>query len=60
MSIGARSGAGKGGRAKNLIAISGGHWLPAVNFNLEEWDAEGLHYETLAICRALATYRCRG
>jgi hypothetical protein len=23
------------------------------NFNVEEWDAEGLHYETLAICRSL-------
>ena len=23
------------------------HWLPRFNFNVEEWDAEGLHYETL-------------
>jgi hypothetical protein len=27
------------------------HWLPGFNFNVEEWDAKGLHYETLAICR---------
>jgi hypothetical protein len=20
------------------------HWLPGFNFNVEEWDAEGLHY----------------
>jgi hypothetical protein len=30
------------------------HWLPGFNFNVEEWDAEGRHYETLAICRSLA------
>jgi hypothetical protein len=30
------------------------HWLPGFNFNVEEWDATGLHYETLAICRTLA------
>jgi len=24
------------------------HWLPGFNFNVEEWDAKGLHYETLA------------
>jgi hypothetical protein len=30
------------------------HWLPGFNFNVEEWDAEGLHYETPAICRSLA------
>jgi len=29
------------------------HWLPGFNFNVEEWF-EGDHYETLAICRALA------
>ena len=29
------------------------HWLPGFNFNVEEWDAKGLHYETLAICRSL-------
>ena len=28
-----------------------GHWLHGFNYNVEEWDAEGLHYETLAICR---------
>ena len=33
------------------------HWLPGFNFNVEEWDAEGLHYETLAICRSLALAR---
>jgi hypothetical protein len=32
-------------------------WLPGFNFNVEEWDAEGLHYETLAICRSLALAR---
>jgi hypothetical protein len=30
-------------------------WLPGFNFNVEEWDDKGLHYETLAICRSLAT-----
>jgi hypothetical protein len=30
------------------------HWLPGFNFNVEEWDAEGQDYETLAICRTLA------
>jgi hypothetical protein len=24
------------------------HWLPGFNFNVEEWDAKGLTYETLA------------
>jgi hypothetical protein len=27
--------------------------LPGFNFNVEEWDAEWLRYETLAICRSL-------
>jgi hypothetical protein len=31
------------------------HWLPAFNFNVEEWDAKGQTYETLAICRTLAS-----
>jgi hypothetical protein len=30
--------------------MSQDHWLPGFNFNVEEWDAKGLHYETLAIC----------
>jgi hypothetical protein len=25
------------------------HWLPGFNFNVEEWDASGQNYETLAI-----------
>jgi hypothetical protein len=25
------------------------HWLAGFNFNVEEWDAERLHYETMAI-----------
>jgi hypothetical protein len=25
------------------------HWLPGFNFNVEEWDAKGQTYETLAI-----------
>ncbi len=29
------------------------HWLPGFNFNVEEWDAKGQSYETLAICRTL-------
>ncbi len=29
------------------------HWLPGFNFNVEEWDAKGQTYETLAICRTL-------
>jgi len=34
------------------------HWLPGFNFNVEEWDAKGLNYETLSICRSLARPRC--
>jgi hypothetical protein len=33
------------------------HWLPGFNFNVEEWDAKGQNYETLAICRSLAHAR---
>jgi hypothetical protein len=33
------------------------HWLPGFNFNVEEWDASGQNYETLAICRTLALAR---
>jgi hypothetical protein len=33
------------------------YWLHGFNYNVEEWDAEGLHYETLAICRQLAYAR---
>jgi hypothetical protein len=33
------------------------HWLPGFNFNVEEWDAKGQTYETLAICRTLAHAR---
>jgi hypothetical protein len=33
------------------------HWLPGFNFNVEEWDATGQTYETLAICRTLALAR---
>jgi hypothetical protein len=33
------------------------HWLPGFNFNVEEWDASGQTYETLAICRTLALAR---
>jgi hypothetical protein len=33
------------------------HWLPGFNFNVEEWDAKGETYETLAICRSLALAR---
>jgi hypothetical protein len=32
------------------------HWLPAFNFNVEEWFA-GDRYETLAICRSLELAR---
>jgi hypothetical protein len=34
------------------------HWLPGFNFNVKERDAEGLHYETLAICRSLEPGDC--
>jgi hypothetical protein len=37
--------------------MSQDHWLSGFNFNVEQWDAEGLHYETLAICRSLALAR---
>src|ERR1051325_237015 len=30
------------------------HWLHGFNYNVEARDADGLHYETLAICRQLA------
>jgi hypothetical protein len=33
------------------------HWLPGFNFNVEEWSATGLTYETLAICRTLELAR---
>jgi hypothetical protein len=33
------------------------HWLPGFNFNVEEWDAKGQTYETLAIRRTLALAR---
>jgi hypothetical protein len=33
------------------------HWMPGFNFNVEEWNAEGLSYDTLAICRTLALAR---
>jgi hypothetical protein len=33
------------------------HWLPGFNWNVEEWDAKGQTYETLAICRTLALAR---
>jgi hypothetical protein len=33
------------------------HWLPGFNFNVEEWDAKGPTYGTLAVCRTLALAR---
>ena len=30
------------------------HWLPGFNFNVEERDEKGPHFEALAICRSLA------
>jgi hypothetical protein len=33
------------------------HWLAGFNFNVEERDAKGQNYETLAICRTLALAR---
>jgi hypothetical protein len=33
------------------------HWLPGFNFNVEEWDATGQSYETLAIYGTLAHAR---
>jgi len=33
------------------------HWLPGFNFNVEEWDAEGQTYETLAVCVTLELAR---
>jgi hypothetical protein len=33
------------------------HWLPGFNFNVEQWDSNGLTYETLAICRSLEMAR---
>jgi len=39
------------------LPFQGDHWLPGFNFNVEEWDAKGLHYETLAICRSSVARR---
>jgi len=36
------------------------YWLPGFDFNVEEWDAKGQTYETLAICRTLARARAAG
>jgi hypothetical protein len=33
------------------------HCLYGFNYNVEAWDAAGLHYETLAICRQFAYAR---
>ena len=33
------------------------HWIEGFNYNVEEWDAEGQHYVTLAICRSLELAR---
>jgi len=33
------------------------HWLPGFDFHVEEWDAKGRSYETLAICRTLELAR---
>ena len=33
------------------------HCLRGFNFNVEEWDAKGLNYETRAICCTLALAR---
>jgi hypothetical protein len=33
------------------------HWLPGFAFNVEEWGAEGLNYQALAICHKLALAR---
>jgi hypothetical protein len=49
-------GAGAG-RTRISLPFEGDHWLPGLNFNVEEWDAAGLHYETLTICRTLALAR---
>ncbi len=48
---GVRSGVGRHAMAYE------NHWLPGFNFNVEEWDAAGQNYETLAICRSLALAR---
>jgi hypothetical protein len=45
-------------KAQSPDATPQDHWLPG--FNVEEWDAEGLSYETLAICRTLAQKRQTG
>jgi hypothetical protein len=37
--------------------MSQDHCLPGLNFNVEEWNAKGHTYETLAICRTLALAR---
>jgi hypothetical protein len=42
---------------RQLVSAVDTRWLPGFNFNVEEWDAKGLHYETLAICRSLAVAR---
>jgi hypothetical protein len=40
-----------------IAAMPQDRWLPGFNFNVEEWDAKGQTYETLAICRSLPLAR---
>jgi hypothetical protein len=47
------------GNDEGLYAILQDYRLSGCNFNVEERDAKGPHYETLAICRTLATARRR-
>ena len=42
---------------KAVLPCPQDHWLPGFNFNVEEWDAQGLHYGTLAIWRSLEPAR---
>jgi hypothetical protein len=44
-------------RATADPAMVQNQWLHGFNYNVEEWDAGGQHYETPAICRQLAHAR---
>jgi hypothetical protein len=49
---------GRGCRIQGPDPMPQDHWLPGFNFNVEEWDAKGQTYETLAICRTLEPGDC--
>jgi hypothetical protein len=49
------------GTTRQSLSMTQNQRLPDFNLNVEEWDAKGLTYETLAICRSreMARAVCR-